>query len=729
MLKEMNANRKVELFDRFTQTYKRWSDDTGRREIECMRIQYPLWMHPIGADDLFAGRGEFDCEIGFTPQALINKFGYYIDIPKSEKLLADPALTPHNRALFENLIRFWQREETVVRLRARYPEKMAITLPSDNWQGEPGMAFPLYRMSGTQLDLDRLLHRGIPGLEAEIRQAMTAADEGTRAFYTNLLEALKLFGEVASHYARIAREMAAGADAVRAGELETMALTLEKITQQAPLTLYEAIQLSYLYCQFSGSINFGRMDEYLGDFLAADLAAGRHTEESAIRLLVRYWQVIDKRGRVYDSRLTIGGRGRRNEENADQFALLAIEATRRARTLAPQVTLRFYAGQNPSLMSRALDAVGEGCTFPMLYNDEVNIPAVAASFNLPETEAVDYIPFGCGEYTIYHKSVGTPSGVINLLQILLTVLREAGFATFEELLNAYFRKVEEHVEQLALQEELEYDFAGETAPFPLLSMLYDDCLLRAKPVFSGGVRYLGGTLESYGGTNTADSLVAIRELVFEKRCVSLKELTAALDADFEGYGKLRAELLKCPKYGNDDNTADAIKVLIDGHICRSAADAGRKTKMHTYRIVFINNDANTILGRHTGASPDGRKAGMPMANGNGPTGGYDKNGVTALLNSLVKPAVDIHAGAVQNLKLSRELFRDQRPRLEALLTAYFRQGGAQLMITVTDRGELERALKEPQNYQNLIVRVGGFSARFVELSPDVQQEILSRTLY
>lgn len=151
--------------------------------------------------------------------------------------------------------------------------------------------------------------------------------------------------------------------------------------------------------------------------------------------------------------------------------------------------------------------------------------------------------------------------------------------------------------------------------------------------------------------------------------------------------------------------------------------------MHTYRIVFINNDANTILGRHTGASPDGRKAGMPMANGNGPTGGYDKNGVTALLNSLVKPAVDIHAGAVQNLKLSRELFRDQRPRLEALLTAYFRQGGAQLMITVTDRGELERALKEPQNYQNLIVRVGGFSARFVELSPDVQQEILSRTLY
>lgn len=730
MNKEMDANARVELYLRFTEAYRQYADDPAQREIACMRIQYPLWMLPVEEGDWWAGRGEFDQEIGFTPQALINKFGYFIDIPKSEALLTDPSLTRQNRDAFEELIGYWKTEETVYRLRQRYPESMQRLLPSDNWQGEAGIAFPLYRMSGTQLDFDKLLRKGLPALRRETEIYLAAAGtECGKAFYRQILAGFDLFGEVAEHYERQALEQMRTARGERRSELRRMADALHRITTDRPATLYEAIQLSYLYCQLSGSINFGRMDEYLGDFLADDLRTGRLDRQSAILLIGRYWQLIEKRMRVYDSRLTIGGRGRRNPQNADFFALCAMEAMRRVKTVAPQITLRFHKDQHPALMTAALDAIGAGCTFPMLYNDEVNIPAVQQAFGVSLAEAENYIPFGCGEYTLYHKSVGTPSGVINLLAALLETLRDEEYPTFEALMDAYKRKVELHVEQLALQEKMEYDMAGETAPFLLISALYDDCMQKGLPIFNGGVRCLGGTLESYGGTNTADSLVAIRELVYEKHELTIPELLRILESNFAGYEAERIRMKNLPKYGNDDDRADCLKKEIDRHICLSAIEAGKRAGLDNYLIVFINNDANTILGRYTGASPDGRRAGTSMANGNAPSGGCDRNGITALLNSMVKPDVRIHAGAVQNIKLSQSLFAEYRSQLEALLKGYFDHGGAQLMITAVNRGDLENALREPDKYRNLTVRVGGFSARFVELAPDVQQEILSRTLY
>jgi len=135
------------------------------------------------------------------------------------------------------------------------------------------------------------------------------------------------------------------------------------------------------------------------------------------------------------------------------------------------------------------------------------------------------------------------------------------------------------------------------------------------------------------------------------------------------------------------------------------------------------------MGRWTAASADGRRAGTPMNNGNAPSSGNDRKGITAMLNSIVKPAPAIHAGAVQNMKFSRELFATRRRELEALLDTYFAKGGAQAMITVVNRDDLERAMREPERYQHIFVRVGGFSARFVDLSRDVQLEILERTLY
>ena len=285
------------------------------------------------------------------------------------------------------------------------------------------------------------------------------------------------------------------------------------------------MQLFWLYSIVGDIRNHGRMDVYLGTFLARDLASGRLDEDEALRLLQSLWRLMAARNTRVHNRVIVGGRGRPNEADADRFALLAMEATRTVLEVEPQLSLRFYEGQHPALMQKALDVIGEGRTYPILYNDDVNIPAVQKAFGFEREEAEQYAPYGCGEYILEHRSFGTPSGVINLLKALEVTLHDGvdplgdqrmglalgalrDFDSFEDLWQAYARQVEHYVGIMAEQEVLEYEVAGKQAAFLYLSMLYDDCMERGKAIFSGGIRYLGGTLETYGNTNVADSLVA-----------------------------------------------------------------------------------------------------------------------------------------------------------------------------------------------------------------------------
>jgi pyruvate-formate lyase len=371
------------------------------------------------------------------------------------------------------------------------------------------------------------------------------------------------------------------------------------------------------------------------------------------------------------------------------------------------------------------------------------------SFNIPEDEAEHIIQFGCGEYSLDHRSVGTPSGVINLLQALNVTINKGidpvtqkrmgmpaerykkfgEFVTFDDLLNAYKEQVEYHVDFLAKHEELEYLYSGKDAAYLYSSMLMDDCIERGKGIYEGGIRYLGGTLESYGNSNTADALTAIKKLVYDEKFLSINELKNCLQANFSGYEHIQKKMLDCPKYGNDDETADNMLLEVHNHLCNYTLKQKHNTSLHSYLVVVINNDANTILGEHTSASADGRKAFAYMNPGNAPVDGMDKNGVTAFLNSIVKPDTRIHAGAVQNMKFSKEMFSEYRDKLEILLATYWQNGAAQAMLTVVGRDDLEAAMVHPELYQNLLVRVGGFSERFVNLPRHTQLEILNRTLY
>ena len=731
----------------FTDTYKKHSKaSTATREIECLKIQYPMYFCDIEERDLFAGR-ERKPLIGFMAQGTAS-FGYYYDDVALKKFLDDPKISQKNKSILADLIAFWKTQNSNEQCRNAFPPKMKEVLSSEGWQTEPLIASPLYRMSGTQCDFDKLIRLGIPGLRREIVSYKSKTTKGSESFevYQGMEKALDLFGEVANYYADMTVSQAKTALPERKKELLLMEKVLRKIALQKPESLREAIQLMFLYADITGTINYGRMDEYLGDIYVSELKRGSLTKVEAIRLMSNLWNVIDVKGNVWDSRVIVGGKGRRNEKNADQFALLAMEVTEKVRSITPQFTLRFYKDQNPALYKKALDVIGTGNPYPMIYNDEVNIPSVMNAFKIPYQEAIHYLPFGCGEYILYHRSVGTPSGVINLLQALSVTIHkginpvskkrvgvsssELGtYETFDKLFSAYKKNVELYVEQLAYQEKLEYDTAGKVAPFLFLSMVFDDCIKRGKGIFAGGVRYLGGTLESYGNTNTADSLASIKKLVYEDKKLTLDKMVTAMDANFEGYAKERRMMLDVAKYGNDDNYADDIKVEVDRHICTVTRNMSQKAGLDSYLVVIINNSANTTMGQQTAATPDGRKAFTYMANANAPVGGADKNGVTAFLNSIVKPDTKIHAGAVQNMKFSRDMFSTYRPKTEALLKTYWEKGGAQCMINCLGRDDLENAMKYPEKYANLIVRVGGFCARFVELPKEVQLEILSRTLY
>ena len=209
----------------------------------------------------------------------------------------------------------------------------------------------------------------------------------------------------------------------------------------------------------------------------------------------------------------------------------------------------------------------------------------------------------------------------------------------------------------------------------------------------------------------------------------MPQVGEALLANFAGYEQMRKDLWNCDKYGNDLDTADGMAVDLYRFVAQGVRNRGIAAGMQYFLVVISNNQLNTEWGRRTGASPDGRLAGMYMNPANNPQGGANVNGPTAMLNSLAKIEAKYHAGAVQNIKFSPTFFAENRDAIKDLFKTYFQKGGPHIMVTVVGRGVLEDAVKHPENYKDLIVRVSGFSAVFVNLEPDIQQELMSRVLY
>lgn len=541
-------------------------------------------------------------------------------------------------------------------------------------------------------------------------------------------------------------------------ELLEMAQTLENITKQKPQNMREGLQLAWLYTLAAMSSNYGRMDVYIGDLYAQDIDNGTISEQKALELVQAFWRltvcrrICARETAEFNARVVIGGKNRRNPENADRFCMVAMEASRTVVETEPQLTLRVYDGMNKDVMKKALDVIGEGRVYPMLYNDDVNIPAVASAFDVSEEEAASYYPYGCGEYVLENRSIGSPNCSLNLLKVLEIVLhngvdimtgKRIGFAydddakfdpakqfdTFEKLWKAYAKQTEYYAYHLGKRHAVEYTVEAKLVSFSLISLLYDGCLKKGRSIVDRGTIYTGSIIESFGIVNTADSLTAIKELVYDRKVCTLNDVVAACDADFDGYEALFKQMRRAPKYGNDIDVADDMVNRVSNHLADYCKNTAGELGLDYFLIVNINNWFNVEYGKRTLASAEGRRNGGSLANGSTPTAGNDNSGMTAMLNSLAKINPDNHAGYSHNMKFSKAMFTKHRPMLEALLSTYWKKGGTQAMITAVNKDDLQRAMVEPEKYTNLIVRVGGFSARFIELKPEIQLDLINRTMH
>lgn len=737
----LSAIDQLKIMIDYTKVHEKYShEDKLIREIECLKVLFPKVFRPMYEDDIILGR--FDSlSIGFGSVTSVGGPGHYCRLEKLDDLFSQ--LGDEYKEDKNYLKNYWKDQDT---REIFYKEKLF----GDVLGRFVDVLYPAIitaRFSGMYLNYNLLLDNGIDGLKEKINSKRKENQNSVKE-YDSMIEALNILQSVIRHHIEevTVKLKTEPLSPRRKNNMEKLLIALKRIENQKPNSFISAMQLAWLYSSVAGVVNYGRMDDYLGDYLVADLENNIITEEEAIDYIRCQWRLIEVKRTNVNGRVIIGGKGRKNIKNADVFCRLAIEATRRAKLVEPQFTLRIYEGMNNDIYNQALDCIGEGLTYPILYNDDVNIPAVMNSMKVNEKMAEQYVPFGCGEFVLSGQGVGTPNSCINLLKTLTIMLHDGidqwdyknkygnlkiknmkDIKTFDEFFDEYKKLLKYYIELTGEAHANSYKVMNKEVGFIFTSILTDDCIGRGKMALDGGVKHLGGTNEMYGNMNTADSLTAIKKLVFDEKKYTLKEIQDVLAKDFDLNRKIKEEMKLAPKFGNDNEYADSIAVELHEYVCNSVRNTAPKIGLDSWLVVVINNQVNTEWGRATASSPDGRIAGLYMSNANNPQSGADINGPTAMLNSLTKIKANIHAGSVQNIKFSKNLYNEERVKIKALFSTFFKKGGPQLMVTVVGPEELKAAYEDPENYKNLTVRVGGFSARFVNLEDDVKREIMART--
>lgn len=710
--------------------------DKARREINCLKTMFPALFRSIEKDDLIAGRLDF-LPIGFGSVTSIGGVGHYCVFHKL-RAFKEILSTEEEKARVDVLYDYWQEHDT----KAIYCQDV---LTEDTIGRFIDCSYPLMataRLSGMMLGYKKLMKYGLEGLKELVHSGEQ------NEFLESCYESICLLQNVIDHQVALVRNEKVHADGQRLADLTLMEADLLHVRERRPATFHQALQLFWIYALCAGVINYGRMDDVLGPFLQHDLDCGRIDEEEAYRYLKSLWKMIENRRTTVNGRIIVGGVGREHPDEADTFARICLRVCKDTRYVEPQFTLRFSKDTPRDIMDMAYDCIGSGATYPTLYNDDVNVPAVMYAMRVEREIAEQYVPFGCGEFVIQGKSVGTPNILLNLLKILNITLnggidpmdgkRKSGpveipdwsqYHTFDDLYDTYKELLDYYFDLSAKAQLYSYKIMNEKVSFLFTSILMDDCIGRKKAVLDGGVEILGGTNETYGNINSSDALWAIKKLVFTDKKYSLNELHTAQLANFEGYERIQKDLLDQDKYGNDKTECDELANDLYEYVAKGVRQKGIDYGMDYFLIVISNNQTNTDWGHQTFASLDGRKTGVYLNPANNPQGGAAKSGPTACLNSLAKFNAKYHGGSVQNIKFTPRMFNKDRKKIRMMFDTYFKKGGCQLMVTVVDHGVLEDAQKNPQNYPDLIVRVAGYSAVFVNLTKDIQEELMSRTLY
>jgi formate C-acetyltransferase len=658
-----------------------------------------------------------------------------------------------------------QAEEEVLRAGAIESFRRATGVPQvRDYGSEFGSAFGMGRNFGHIIaDYQLPLRLGFGGIRKKIEQRLSVTSggqgEGTRP-ERHFLEAAHLSVQAAMRYVRRYAEQAqhlaeeANCDDRRL-ELERIAGCCRHIAECPPRDFREALQLVWLTQLLleieSGvsAFSFGRLDQYLHPFLKADLDSGALGWESAQELVDCFWvKANEQNDRCEDAgrAVTIGGMGRNGEDRVNNLTTMMLAAAGRLGLKQPKLNARIHPGSPPDYL-RLCCGVATQNAGPQLYNDE-QIIASLEHFGFPREEAVEYGIIGCYETGIPGKERPWPmSGCLNLgkcLELAINdgVCRISGkqigprtgklrqFRSCAQVEKAYRQQVAHFVGFMVEKNALDECVDEALHPQPFLSSLMHGCIESGKDVSAGGARYTNVGIRCAGFSAVADALMALKALVFDRPAIAPRDLETALSRDLDSCESLRQMLVnRAPKYGNDIDSVDGIARQVGTHFCREVLKY-ENIRGGRFKPGLFSFTSFLPAGRNCGALPNGRKARQPFANGVSPMHAMDRNGPTAMLRSASKLDYTLSPNAsTLDLRLPHLVAGDDGAlaRLCELTRTYFDMGGTQLQLTVVSSEELRQAKRLPREYGHLIVRVAGYSAYFVDLSEDVQDEIISRT--
>ncbi|MFC1717549.1 pyruvate formate lyase family protein [Candidatus Poribacteria bacterium] len=622
----------------------------------------------------------------------------------------------------DELVNFWRSWTPGSRM--RFPEdEQFMSGQNVYWAGWGGH---------TVLGFEQVIAEGTAGIRKTIQHYQTEeSDPEKSAFREALLVVCDGIDAFADNYAEAAAQM----------DEEEIADRCSRVPRHGARTFPEALQSFWFIHLLDGTDSPGRFDQYMLPYYQSDIEAGRLTKVEAQDWMDHLWK------RFNDTRswnVCISGLLPDGSDGTNDLTFMALEATRRIQKIAPNLSLRLHKDSPLDLWRKAVDVIETGVGMPALYNDDIFIPALMR-YGIPEEDARDYAMNGCSQVDIQGRShMGLEDGEMNLLKCLELALHDGfdpytqrqigpntgdprSFTSFQQIWQAYTTQVEALSKRLTDAANIVQKAHGETSLNLLRSLFVRDCIENGIDFKAGGPRYNHGQILTQGIANTADSLAAIKKLVFEDESISMDELLDAIYGDFPDESFRHMLIHESPKFGNDDDYVDSIAAHIIDHFY-SHLNTYRTWRGGTFGGGSIVFTRAAPFGSKVGATPDGRKAHSPLADSVGPTQGRDVHGPTAMFNSVAKvPQILAQSTYVLNVKFTPQIVRDNKDKLITLFQTYFRNGGQQIQVNVLDKEVLLKAKEHPEQYSGVIVRVGGFSDYFTRLSPELQDDVIART--
>lgn len=618
-----------------------------------------------------------------------------------------------------------------------------------------------------------LFTKGMNGIKADAQAklaelSMENPDDIDRIyFYKASIETCEGVVAYAHRIAEHARELAAKeTDAKRREELLTIAQVNENVPANPPVTLQEALQSIWTVESLfeieenQTGLSLGRLDQYCLPMYENDIKTGRLTQDQALEMMQAFiikcaelmWMSSELGAKYFAGyqpfiNLTVGGQKRSGGDACNDLTYLIMDAVRFVKVYQPSLACRIHNQSPQKYMEKIVDVVKAGMGFPACHFDDSHIKMMLRK-GFDFEDARDYCLMGCVEPQksgrIYQwTSTGYTQWPIAIEFVLnrgRMVLFDSyqgldtgdlrDLRTFEDFDRAVKQQIAHIVRLSAVGTVISQRVHRDVAPKPLMSLLVEGCMEKGKDVAAGGAMVNHGPGLIFSGLATyVDSMAAIRKLVYEDKRYTLEQMRDGLLANFEGYDELRRDCLNAPKFGNDDNYVDQYALDITEWTERECRKYDMLYSTFSHGTLSISN--NTPIGELTAASANGRLAWMPLSDGISPTQGADKQGPTAIIKSISKMNVEtMNIGMVHNFKFLKGLLDTPEGRhgLITLLRTASILGNGQMQFSYVDNEMLKKAQQEPEKYRDLIVRVAGYSAYFVELCKEVQDEIISRTV-